>query len=274
MKTIFFGSSDYCLPILKALKNDLVLVVTRPERPVGRKQVLTPSPVALWATKNNVPVITPAALKKDTEGRLMTEKTLRDLHPDLAVVADYGLIIPEAIFNLPKHGTFNIHFSRLPEFRGPSPVQFTLLRGDPIAWISIFKLENPPELEIKMDSGPILYQESFPVFPNDTTSSLYTRLFEEAGKIIPTLDFTKAPTPQDQSKATFTKMLTKEDGFVELSDLEKPESYNKFRAMTPWPGLWTIKDGKRMIIRKCHLEEKKLVLDEVQFEGKSPQQAP
>lgn len=274
MKTIFFGSSNYCLPILEALKNDLILVVTRPDKPVGRKQVITASPVALWAKSNNFTVITPETLKKDSSGRLLTEKTLQDLNPDLAIVADYGLIIPEAIFNIPKHGTFNIHFSHLPELRGPSPVQATLLRGDDTAWITIFKLENPPELEIKMDSGPILFQKSYPILREDTAQTLYTRLFEEAGKALPTINFTQKLLPQDQSKATYTKMLSKDDGFVELADLEKPETHNKFRAMTPWPSLWTIKDGKRMIIRQCHLDGEKLVVDEVQFEGKKPQTYP
>jgi methionyl-tRNA formyltransferase len=134
VKTIFFGSSDYCLPILEALKKDLILVVTRPDKPEGRKLTVTPSPVNLWAKKNSVPVITPATLKKDTEERLVTQRRLKELTPDLAVVADYGLIIPEAVFSLPKHGTFNIHFSQLPELRGPSPVQFTLLQGQLRAW--------------------------------------------------------------------------------------------------------------------------------------------
>jgi methionyl-tRNA formyltransferase len=310
VKTIFFGSSDYCLPILEALKKDLILVVTRPDKPEGRKQTVTPSPVNLWAQKNSVPVITPATLKKDTEDRLVTQRRLKELTPDFAVVADYGLIIPEAVFSLPKHGTFNIHFSQLPELRGPSPVQFTLLQGQLRAWVTIFKLENPPELGIKMDAGPILYQNSFPIFLDDTTDSLYTRLFKEAGTVLlPMLQehlaYGQALTRQDHAKATFCRFLTKDDGFInwetlqkatrgeeiELEELPKiqqealtisrpPEPitscpvYHFFQGVTPWPGMWTINpNGKRVKIITCHCDAKKFVPDEIQFEGKKPQPA-
>lgn len=256
MKAIFFGTSKYCLPILDALKSnfDLQMVITRPDKPVGRKKVLTPAATKSWAIKRNIPNATDYSAIPSV---------------DLAIVADFGQIIPESVFNQPKLGTWNIHFSKLPEFRGASPVQATLLRGDKTAWITIFKIE------VSLDTGPILWQKSFPIDPADTTGTLYTRLFEEAGKILPTLDFNQTLFPQDHKKATFTKMLKKEDGFIKYEDLLDPHfsipNYNKFRAMTPWPGLWTIKDGKRMIIRQCHLEKDKFVLDEIQFEGKLPQ---
>lgn len=291
MNLIFFGTSDYCLPVLEAIhKNfDLKLVVTRPDKPVGRKQILTPSATKVWAEKNNIPVLTPETLKKNTADRDLLNKTLADPKPDLAVVSDYGLIIPEAVFNIPEYGTLNIHFSKLPDLRGPSPVQFTILRGDYDAWITIFKLENPPELKIKMDAGPILHQFHYNIWLDDTTETLYTRLFNEAAVILPAMikEYINHEVPlasQDHSKATFSRFITKEDGFVEWSALQQAAQsdalrtsstqsvYNQFRAMTPWPGLWTkTPEGKRMIIRKCHLEEGKLILDEIQFEGKTSQ---
>lgn len=310
MKTVFFGSSDYCLPILEALKKTLQLVVTRPGKPVGRKRIVTPSPVYLWATKNNIRAITPSTLKKDSPDRLLVESILKQVNPDIAVVADYGLILPEAIFNLPTHGTFNVHFSRLPELRGPSPVQFTLLQGQMRAWTTIFKLENPPELAIKMDTGPILYQNSSPIFLDDTTSSLYTRLFNDVGAIINAmldehLKFGEKLTAQDHSKATYCRFLTREDGFiswttlqkalngdtVEINDLPKIQQealviapqgekitpcpvYHFFQAVTPWPGMWTIDaSGKRLKILKCRHHGKKLLVEEIQFEGKTPQKS-
>ncbi len=289
MTVVFFGSSDYCLPVLEALHKNfyLALVVTRPDKPVGRKQILTPSAVKLWAQKEDVNFVSPTTLKKDTSDRAATTKVLTDLAPDLAVVSDYGLIIPEGIFKIPKLETLNIHFSRLPELRGPSPVQTTLLEGRKAAWITIFKLENPPELEIKMDSGPIFFQKSYPIDPTDTTQTLYTRLFQEVARELPQVvsGYAKGlikPRPQDHSKATFCHLLSRDDGFVKYEDLGKPQTYNVFRAMTPWPGLWTIHpNGKRMKILKCHLEGKtsprlvgpgpKLVFDQIQFEGKIPQ---
>jgi len=305
MKVVFFGTSDYCLPILESLhKNfELCLVITRPDKPIGRDKKLTPSATKVWAMKNGIEIFTPETLKKDSQDRLEILARIKEINPDLAVVSDFGLIIPEAIFNLPRLGTLNIHFSKLPDLRGPSPVQFTLLRGDKNAWVTIFKLENPPELEIKMDSGPIVFQQSFLVLPNDTTATLYTRLFEDAGKFISDIlnSYIKNPNSlenQDHKKVTFCRFLAKDDGFIEWSTLNKaingekilftelskiqqesiPSSltvnsepvYSFYRAVTPWPGMWSVFNGRRIKILQCHLQGEKLILDLVQFEGKNP----
>ena len=255
MRVVFFGSSEYSQPILESLRQnfDLILVVTRPDKPIGRKQIMTPSPVKVWAEKNRIPV---------------AEK-LNDVKCDLAIVADFGRIIPPEEFNLPKLGTFNIHFSKLPDLRGASPVQQTLLRGDTTAWITIIRIEKT------LDTGPILDQRSFPIYPNDTAQTLYTRLFAEAAKYLPTLDFTKKLTTQSGTP-TFCGMLTKQNGFVEWEEIKnekyKIKNLNRYRAMTPWPGLWSLHpSGKRVKILKCHLGNNQLVLDEIQFEGKNPQ---
>ena len=248
MRIVFFGTSQYCLPVLESLKNnfELVQVITREDKPVGRKQVLTPSATKIWAIKNGVHLQETTSL----EGKF-----------DLGIVADYGRIISEKEFNLPKLGTFNIHFSKLPDLRGASPVQQTILRGDKTAWVTIFKIEET------LDTGPILDQREFPIFPNETAGDVYTRLFQEVANYLPTLDFAKKLVPQTGTP-TFCKLLKRDDGFIkEVSEL----TFNKFRAMNPWPGVWTIKDGKRMKILKCHLENEILVVDEIQFEGKSPQ---
>lgn len=283
MKVCFWGTSEHCLVVLEALhKNfDLRLVVTRPDKLVGRKKILTPSAPKIWAQKNNILLSTPATLKKGTPDRLALIKLLNSLNLDLAVISDYGLIIPQGIFNLPHLGIINVHFSKLPDLRGPSPVQFTLLRGDTIAWITIFKVENPPELDIKMDSGPILSQKSYPIFPNETAGELYPRLFQQAAyelpKLIQQLATKNLPlVPQDHSQATYCHLLTRDSGFVKWEDRQKPATYNIFRAMSPWPGLWTLFPSKerprRMKILQCHLEKNKLVLDQIQFEGKKRQQ--
>lgn len=257
MRVAFFGTSQYCLPVLESLNNnfDLVEVITREDKPVGRKQILTPSATKVWAKNHGIEV---------------SEQLTKDC--DLALVADFGRIIPEEEFNKPRLGTFNIHFSKLPHLRGASPVQATLLRGEKTAWITIFKLEK------NLDTGPVLWQKEYPVDPDDTAGTLYTRLFEEVAKELSNIDFSGPLTPQDDSKATFTKLLTKQDGFRDWKDLENPELatqiYNQYRAMMPWPGLWTMTpEGKRMKILKCRLEGNKLFLDEIQYEGKTPQRA-
>ncbi len=329
MKIVFFGTSDYCLPVIESLNSnfELKLVITRPDKPEGRKQLLTPSATKLWAIKKGIQVATPETLKKDTPDRLKLKLKLETLNPDLAVISDYGLIIPEAIFQTPRLGTINVHFSRLPDLRGPSPVQFSLLRGDKDAWVTIFKLENPPDLAIKMDSGPIIDQRSFSKIDYDTTETLYKRLFKETSKYLPLIITgysTKTPSliAQDHTKANFCRFLTKDDGFIEWPVLQKAMNdqrltmnelpkiqeealatidviarnattkqsvtyqgkqiashslamtnslYNFYRAVTPWPGMWTIHpNGKRMKVLQCHLEENKLVLDQIQFEGKRP----
>ncbi|MCL4390071.1 methionyl-tRNA formyltransferase [Patescibacteria group bacterium] len=248
MTVIFFGSSDYCLPVLEALKNyfDLELVVTREDKPVGRKQIVTASPTKTWAIKNNI--------------RAGEEL---DIDCDLAIVADYGKIIPEEIFTRPRLGTFNIHFSRLPDLRGASPVQATLLRGDTTAWIKI------PTWNKTLDTGPILWQKEYPIAPDDTAGTLYTRLFQEVARELPKIDFFGPLTPQS-SPPTYCKTLTRNDGFIKYEDLTNQQNYNKYRAYFPWPGVWSIKNGKRMKILKCHLEDNKLILDLIQFEGKKP----
>lgn len=311
MNIVFFGTSDYCLPIAEALQKnfELSLIITRPDKPVGRKGTLTPSATKIWAEKNGIKVATPETLKKDTPSRLELEHELEQSKPDLAVVSDYGLIIPEKIFSLPKYGTINVHFSKLPDLRGPSPVQFALLRGDDEIWVSVFKLQNPPDLEIKMDSGPIIFQQPYSILPNDTTKAVYRRTFQMAAQIVINAINTIDNLPlkdQDHSKATFCRFLTKDDGFIEWDVLEKASRgekvavnelpkiqqealmtkkvpiihnssstiHNFFRAATPWPGMFTLSPSKgghkRMIIRKCHLAGEKLVLDEIQFEGKNP----
>lgn len=274
MEIVFFGTSDYCLPVLEALYQnfELVLVVTRPDKPVGRKQVLTASATKVWAQKNDIPAVT------NLSG-LNNLGNLTDL--DLGLVADFGQIIPEEIFARPRLGTFNIHFSKLPDLRGPSPVQSALLRGDTTAWITVFKIDSG------MDTGPILWQKSYPIEPDETAGELYTRLFQEAASEIASLipQIPQIPLIPQAGTPTFCKMLTRQDGFVDYELLSTPANpqqiYNQYRAMTPWPGLWTIvpsvSEGphrnKRMKILKCHLENGKLVLDEIQFEGKKPQKA-
>lgn len=274
LKVVFFGTSDYCLPVLEALKKDfdLQLVVTRIDKPVGRKAVLTPSASKKWADEHNIETMQPETLKKGTQDRETLLAKLQEIQPDLAIVADYGLIIPEEIFAKSTMGTFNIHFSKLPDLRGPSPVQFTLLRGDKEAWVTIFKLDNSADLPIKMDSGPIIWQQNYPIVAIDTTQTLYMRLFESVSKELKGI-FSQPLvfTTQDHTKATFTRFLTRDDGFVDYKNLEKVENFNRFQAMTPWPGLWTIHpNGKRMKILEARIEEGKFIPKEIQFEGELP----
>lgn len=314
LNIIFFGSSDYCLPVLESLQENcaLMAIVTRPDKIIGRNKILTPSPPKKFGLSHHIPVFTPNNASEISD--LIPE--LKKLSPDISIVADYGLMIPDDIISLPKLETLNIHFSRLPKYRGPSPVQYTILNGEKSAWISIIKLVR------KLDAGEIIYQKEISLSGDETTENLYKKLFNIASVDLPAVlsDFALnniKPIKQDESEATFSRKITKEDGFIPynlLSNLMKGVKPNKsmlddwpitkifpspfpilhatfyflqcIRAFSPWPGLWTeitlrgipgIKGAKfrestkkRLKILQAHLEKEKLVIDEVQLEGKNP----
>lgn len=187
----------------------------------------------------------------------------------VAIVAYYGAIIPRETINLFPKGLLNIHPSLLPKYRGPSPAATAILNGDKTTGVTIFKLDE------KMDHGPILTQQSLPVFDKDTRHTLLKRLFgvgaEVLIEILPDYMNNKLmPIPQDHSKATYTQMLAKEDGQI---DWNKPDEYIKrqIHALKPWPGTWTKVDDKRVLINQAHLDKNgHLVIDEFQVAGKTP----
>jgi methionyl-tRNA formyltransferase len=256
MKVIFFGTPDYTLPILKALakKYQIVAVVTQNPKPTGRKQQLTYSPIDSWAHQRKIPVI--YDLEKVPQA-------------DLGILAAYGKIIPESVIKNLKFGILNIHPSLLPKFRGASPVQAAITSGETITGVTVIKLDS------EMDHGPIISQFKENINPDDTTDSLRARLFERSAQflidLIPkSLNSKIKPKEQDHDKATFTKILTKQDGFVDLKK-DSPEKIERMlRAYTPWPGVWTLVNQKRLKILKAHLENEQLILEEVQLEGKNP----
>jgi methionyl-tRNA formyltransferase len=340
-KTIFFGSSDYCLPICEKLKEEtsLLATVTKSDKPIGRKQILTPSAVKQFSLNNKITCFTP----KDKNDLIDLSVKLKDHKPDYYIVADFGMIIPYQCIDYSNNRYINIHFSKLPESRGASPVQFTILKGDKSAWITYMLMDKG------MDTGDILYQEEVSLSGNETTKDLYTKLFNIASRTLPDVlkKYTNKsiiPIPQDNSLASYTKLLEKEDGYIPweiiLSVLtnkqlteEKIKEFSLFnnfidkfqnsksqiqinpdqigvkskilnlndqitgfiermiRALTPWPGAWTILEvgskklevsKKRLKILKVHVEEKisstidhrpstiKFVPDLVQLEGKGP----
>ncbi len=297
LSTIFFGSSDYCLKVLQSLYDNFIIkaIITRPDKKIGRKQILTSSAPKQFGLAHNIKIFTP----QDKNELLQLKTALDSLKPDIAVVADYGLFIPRQIFALPKYKTINIHFSRLPSLRGPSPVQYTILLGEKSAWISFFLLAE------KMDSGDIIWQKEVPISENETTPTLYNRLFEIASLDLPNvlslyIQKKLQPHAQNNSKATFTKIFDRNDGFIPFSiiksaiDGKQPNlkeihkwSLSKIlntkyitlntsicidralRAFTPWPGVWTVIEDnrqkakgnrrKRLKILKVHLESQSAI---------------
>ena len=259
MKIIFFGTPEYVVPILSKLAkiHEIVAVVTQPPKSVGREQFKKYSPVDDWAHKRDIKIL-----------RDLDTKQFPDA--ELGVCAAYGKIVPETVINRFKFGILNIHPSLLPKYRGASPISTTIANGDTETGVTIIKMDE------KMDHGPIVTFFKEEILPDDTTESLRKRLFERSAdvliQLIPAYVSGKVkPKEQNHGEATFTKVLTREDGFIHLKEKTPKEAERFIRAMNPWPGAWMrLENQKRLKLLKAHSEEGKLVLDEVQLEGKDP----
>lgn len=260
MKIIFFGTPQEVVHVLENLikQFEITAVVTAPDQKSGRKQLLTPSPVKLAAQKLNIPLFQP-------ENNTSLASSISNLQSDLFVVAAYGKIIPDNILQIPKYGAINIHPSLLPKYRGSTPIQTALLNGDSTSGVTFIKMDK------QMDHGPILHQIPFTFEHTDTFSWLMQTTFTQAAIILPhVIEYYVSgkiiPQPQDDNKASYTKMLTKEDGFIDLSTPPSKEKLDQMiRAYFPWPTAWTkikINDQKKIL---RFLPENKL-----QLEGKNP----
>lgn len=258
MKIIFFGTPEYVVPILSKLakNHEIVAVVTQPPKPVGREQFKKYSPVDDWAHKRNVLIF------------FQFDKPFPEA--DLGICAAYGKIIPETVIKQFKFGILNIHPSLLPKYRGASPISSAIANGDMETGVTIIKMDK------EMDHGPIITQFKEDINPEDTTDTLRSRLFERSAQVLIDLipNYLKGKIKikkQNEKEATFTKVLTREDGFIHLKEKTPKEAERFIRAMNPWPGAWTrLENQKRLKLLKAHLEEGKLILDEVQLEGKDP----
>ncbi len=246
MKIIFFGTSKFALPALKMLAADpdyaLAAIVTQPDKPAGRKQEPLPSPVKLAAEKLGLQVVQPVSLSSPPQAWGGTKGEV-----EVFIVASYGNIIPQSVLDIPKYGALNIHPSLLPQYRGPSPIQTAILNGDTETGVTIMKLDE------EMDHGPILGNSKFQI-PNSKIK--YAELHDELAKIGAELllDILPKyiageikPVPQDHSQATFTKIITKEDGRIDWSKTAV-EIDQQIRAYESWPVAWTTLEGKRLKI--------------------------
>ncbi len=258
MKIIFFGTPDFVVPILASLRKhfEISAVITAPDKKVGRKQLITPSPVKVYAKEHTIPVLQPESLKTN-----ITE--IEAFKADLFVVAAYGKIIPQAILDLPKYGAINIHPSLLPEYRGPTPIQSALRDGIKESAVSFMVMDA------HMDHGPILQTIPFNISPSDTSEWLLKHMFQQSATILPSVidRFVSGelkPVPQDDTKATYSKILTKLDGFINLQEKIDPEKFDHMvRAYYPWPNVWSIVEINGKQLRIKFLPEK-----QIQMEGK------
>lgn len=273
LRIVFFGTPAFAVPTLRKLHADgwpIAAVVTAPDKPLGRKQVLTPSPVKTVATELGLPALTPATLKDDS-----FFAAFENLKPDLCVVVAYGKLIPQKYLDVPRLGFVNVHPSLLPAYRGPSPIQSAILNGDTATGVSIMLLDA------EMDHGPVLAQEPWTIpsgFDAGVAEDELSRIGADlmARTLTEYANDTVIPRPQNHAAATFTKKFTREDGKLDFSQPTAAIN-NRIRALGANPGTWTrlsarqaAVNGKILNILSAHVTDNKLVPDRVQLEGGKP----
>ena len=241
-RIIFMGTPDFAVPALKKLlagPDDIVAVVTQPDRNRGRGRKLSPSPVKVVAQQHNLPILQPIKIR--TVEFLASLKSYR---PDLIVVAAYGRILPSSILNLPPLGCINIHGSLLPRHRGAAPIQWAVIKGDRVIGVTIMNVDE------EMDTGDILLPKSMEMAEDDTAGSLFAKLAELGGNaLIEALELLRqeklTAKQQDHSAATMAPPLNKEDGLLDWG-LSAQELHCLIRGLDPWPTAFTFLDGKRL----------------------------
>ncbi len=242
-KIIFFGTSEFAIPSLRALMADarfeVVGVVTQPDRPVGRHAIMTAPPLKQFY-----------ADVKQPEKLFAEDFTdwLNEVGPSCAafVVVSYGKILPKWLIDLPQRGVINVHGSLLPRWRGAAPIQAAIAAGDAMSGVTVMLIDE------LLDHGPIIGEVVEEILPTDTGSSLHDRLAELGGKVLPELLASYltgkiTQTEQDHQLATKCKTLSREDGKLDFSKTAT-ELERVIRAYTPWPGTWMEMDGKRLKI--------------------------
>uniref|UniRef100_A0A7C4M1K0 Methionyl-tRNA formyltransferase n=1 Tax=candidate division CPR3 bacterium TaxID=2268181 RepID=A0A7C4M1K0_UNCC3 len=251
IKIIYFGTPEFSARILQDLLDagfNIVGVVTESDKPVGRSQEVAPCAVKRLATENGIRIINhESPLRESFEGqaRIMNEE-LRELKPDICVVAAYGKILKKETLEIPKYGFINFHPSLLPQLRGASPIQSAILQGIEKTGVSIIKMDEG------MDSGPILSQVEIPIDKEETTLTLQNKSLKYG---IPLLIKTISeyvlgkiePSEQNESEITYCKKITKEDGKIDFNKSAE-EEYKKFRAYIDWPGSYCWWGEKRVKI--------------------------
>lgn len=252
MRIVFMGTPDFAVPCLKALHengHEITLVVTQPDKPQGRKQILTPSPVKEFAVAHDLPVYQPVSMKtQEAYDRIEAEQ------PDYIVVIAFGKILPQSILDIPKYACINVHGSLLPRYRGAAPIQWSVLNGDAVTGVTTMLMDAG------IDTGDILLQKETPIDPYETAGELFDRLAElSAPVLLETLDlFAEGkikPVKQDNVKADYVTILKKENALIDWSKDAKM-LHNHVRGMNPWPVAFTKLGEKTMKIFETRVSDR------------------
>ena len=251
MKTVFFGTPAFAVPTLEQLfasSHDVAGVVTQPDRPRGRGQRVSPSPVKAVAAAKHVPLFQPEQMK-DHDFVVALER----LKPDLGVVAAYGKLLPDRLLELPRLGMINVHASLLPKYRGAAPIHRAVMAGEKESGITIIKLVR------EMDAGPMLRWEAIPIAPDETSASLEPRLAQLGAELlVETIDALEAGRvvahEQDPDQVTFAARLSRDDGRIDWTRTAR-QIHNQVRGLHPWPHAFGYLDGVRYLLLRTSVVE-------------------
>jgi len=273
MKYIFFGTPNFAAIILeKLIKAGFIpeAVICNPDRPVGRKKIITPPPTKISAQKYGITILQPEILAN-------YKSQITNYKPDLFIVAAYAKIIPKEILEIPRFGVIGVHPSLLPKYRGSSPIQFAILNGDEETGVTLYLMDD------KMDHGPILKNYKLQITNYKFTYEELLKKLAELGAdlLIETLPkFLKGEItllPQDENQATYTKKFKTEDGYVDLEKDDPLLIERKIRALNPEPGVFTFINKKRIKLLEAKIEksnnQESVIITKIQPEGKKPQSA-
>ena len=244
MKLIYMGTPDFAVPCLEKLiesGHEVSAVFTQPDKPVGRKQVLTPPDVKVCALKHGLTVYQSNSMRDGTAMEI-----IRKVDPDAIIVAAYGKILPKEILDFPRYGCINVHGSLLPKYRGAAPIQWSVINGDPETGVTIMQMNEG------IDTGDMLLQKTLPIEIDDTAESMFDKLAELGAKtLIEALEKLErgelSPEKQDESHATYASMLDKS---ISLIDWNKSGTavHNLVRGLYSWPVAYTLLHGKKLKI--------------------------
>jgi methionyl-tRNA formyltransferase len=248
MKLIFCGTPQFAVPTLEALlaaDHEIALVVTQPDRPVGRDRQLTAPPVKQAALVAGLTVTQPEKILNNQNFRAQLEA----IKPDAIVVVAYGRLIPPWMLALPRLGCINLHASLLPRYRGAAPIQWAVAMGDAFTGNTTMLLEEG------LDTGPILLQQALAIRPEQTAVDLFIELaIGGAPLVVKTLagldDGSIQPEPQIHTGATLAPILNREDGRMDFGQRTATDLKNRWRGFQPWPGAFTTLDGKKLIVHR------------------------
>lgn len=256
-KIIFCGTPDFAVSPLKSLIEDprfeVIAVITQPDKKIGREQKISQPIVKREALKHNIPVLQPEKIKS-------IEKEIEDLSPDSIVVVAFGQLIPKNILDIPAFGCINVHASLLPKYRGATPIQSALLNGEKETGITIMKMNE------KLDAGGILSQKKINILDNENSETLFNKISSLSPELLTKtlIDFFEGKitvVPQNEKEATYCKKIKREDGEISFNNETNIEIYNKFRAYTPWPQIYTEFNGKRLKV--LDLENRNIEISDI-----------